>query len=144
MGILGTLIGGFFYAFSFTAFTATAIFLNIPEKENIAFIAIFAGLGSLFGDLVILRIAKLSFENEFGKLYKEKFFKKITKFIPKPTQHILKTILAMIIIASPLPDEAGVVLLANGYNLPKPVFSAISLLLNTMGIYLILYIGSVV
>ncbi len=142
LGMLGVFIGGFLYAFSFTAFTATGIFLNMPTTTSILILALLAGFGSLLGDLVILRFAKLSFEQEFNKLYKERFIKRATGVIPRPIQHFLKITLAMLIIASPLPDEAGVVLLANGYRLPKPIFSAISFTLNTMGIYLILYIAS--
>lgn len=143
LGLLGAVIAGFFYAFSFTAFASTGIFLELGNSGNILTLGLIAGLGTLLGDILILKLAKISFEEEFKRLYKEPFFKSITKPIPKPLQHFFKVIIAMIFIASPLPDEAGVALLANGYRLPRPVFAVISYTLNTSGILLILYTGKV-
>ncbi|MDO8269750.1 MAG: hypothetical protein Q7T54_03710 [Candidatus Levybacteria bacterium] len=143
LGFLGAAIAGFLYAFSFTAFAATGILLRLGGSENILFTGIAAGIGSVIGDLLILKVAKVSFEHEFKSLYKEPFAKAVIKPIPRPLQHFIKVLVAMIIIASPLPDEAGVALLANGYVLPRPIFSLMSFILNTTGILVILYAGRV-
>lgn len=141
LGTLGAFLAGFLYAFSFTAFAATGILLHISDGQNIVLLSIIAGIGSLIGDTIILKFAKISFDNEFRDLYKEKIFKNLTKPIPRPLQHFLKVVIAMLIIASPLPDEAGVTLLSNGYRLPNFVFAILSFMLNTGGIFLILYAG---
>lgn len=141
LGLVGVFLTGFMYTFSFTAFAATGILLTLGEGGNILFLGILAGLGSVMADLLILKIARVSFESEFKYLYKEPFLKALIKPIPKPFQHFLKVVIAMVIIASPLPDEAGVTLLANGYTLPKPIFSLMSFILNTTGILVILYTG---
>lgn len=142
LGFLGAAIAGFLYAFSFTAFAATGILLVLGKSDNFFLLGIIAGAGSLIADLLILNFAKVSFGMEFKKLYKEPVLKKIISPIPMPLQHILKVIVAMIIIASPLPDEAGVTLLSNGYRLPNAIFSLLSFTLNAGGILLILYAGN--
>lgn len=144
LGVAGAILAGFMYAFSFTAFIATGILLTLGNTENILLVGFSAGIGSVIADLLILRVAKVSFENEFKSLYKERIFRTITRPIPRPVQHFLKVLLAMLIIASPLPDEAGVTLLANGYLLPRPFFAIMSFVLNTAGIFLILYVGKVI
>lgn len=142
LGFLGAIIAGFLYAFSFTAFAATGILLALGKSDNFVMLGIIAGVGSLVGDLLILKFAKISFDKEFKNLYEEPILKKIVTPIPRPLQHLLKIITAMIIIASPLPDEAGVTLLANGYRLPNGIFGLLSFILNTGGILLILYAGN--
>ena len=142
-GLIGAFISGILYAFSFTAFTATAVLLKIGHSQNILIAGIVAGAGSVIGDYIILKTARISFSKEFAFLYNEPILRQIVKPIPKPIQHITKIILAIIIIASPLPDEAGVTLLANGYVVPKKIFIPLSFALNTVGILSILYIGSI-
>ena len=105
-------------------------FTSDISEENISLV-----IGNSFNILII------SFDKEFKSLYKERIFITLIKPIPKSFQHFLKVTIAMLIIASPLPDEAGVTLLANGYRLPSALFYLLSLSLNTMGIYLILYTG---
>ena len=45
------------------------------------------------------------------------------------------------IIASPLPDEIGVTMIAASKSISAKVFSVISYVLNTAGIFVILMIG---
>lgn len=142
LGFLGAAIAGFLYAFSFTAFAATGILLTLGKTDNFLLLGIIAGVGSLIADLVILKFAKISFETEFKLLYKEPILKKLTSPIPLTLQHFLKIVIAMIIIASPLPDEAGIALLSNGYRLPNAMVGLLSFILNTGGILLILYAGN--
>jgi len=144
LGIFGTIVAGFMYTFSFTSFAATGMLLALGDSgSDIVTTGIIAGIGAVMADLIILKIAKVSFEHEFRSLYKEKAIRALIKPIPSPFQHFLKVVVAMIIIASPLPDEAGVTLLANGFTIPKPIFSILSFILNTTGIMLILYAGRV-
>lgn len=141
-GIVGAFISGFFYSFSFTAFTAMAALFELGGvSEDLIQLGLIAGIGTTIGDLVIYKTARISFSNEFKLLYKEPILKVITKPIPMRLQHVLKLIVGVLIIASPLPDEAGVALLANGYVFPKKVFVTIAYILNTLGIFSILFIG---
>jgi hypothetical protein len=140
-GVIDVIIAGILYAFSFTSFTASILFFELGKTGDTLTLSLLGGLGSVVADLVILKTAKISFHREFELLYKETFFRYIFRPFPRPLLHTLKIIIAMIIIASPLPDEAGVALLANGYILPKKIFVLLSFFLNFLGIYSILALG---
>lgn len=66
----------------------------------------------------------------------------MTQRAPNPLKKYLIVILAGFIIASPLPDEIGVSLLASSGIISMKKFSVISYVLNTLGIFAILFIGS--
>lgn len=140
-GFFSSFFAGILYTFSFTSFTSSLLLFELGKMGNILTLSLIGGIGSIIGDLVILKTAKVSFYKEFGLLYKERFLQRIFRPFPKPLLHTLKIITAMLIIASPLPDEAGVTLLANGYVLPKKIFIVLSFFLNFLGIYTILSLG---
>lgn len=56
----------------------------------------------------------------------------------------LSTGVAGFIIASPLPDEIGVTLLAGVTKIETRVVAVVALTLNTVGIFAVLAIGSVI
>ena len=58
-----------------------------------------------------------------------------------PKSKILIPITACIAIASPLPDEIGVVLFASYKDVTTKTFSIFSYVLNTIGIFVILILG---
>ena len=140
-GYWGAFIAGILYAFSFTAFISTALFITMAKGQDILWLSVIGGLGSVVGDLIIFKTARFSFNGEFKLLYKEPILKRLFRPFPTFLLHTLKVIVSLIIIASPLPDEAGVTLLANGFSFPKPLLAILSFCLNTAGIYTILYIA---
>lgn len=140
-GGIGVFISGALYAFSFTSFTASVLFFELGKSGDTLTLSLLGGAGSVVGDLLILKTAKISFHKEFEQLYRERILRNMFRPFPKPLLHTLKIIIAMIIIASPLPDEAGVTLLANGFVLPKKIFITLSFFLNFLGIYSILALG---
>lgn len=141
LGLTGAFIAGFFYVFSFTAIAATAILLILAGDTNFYLTGLIAGVGAVAGDLLIFRTAKVSFSHEFKMLINEPPLKSFLSFIPGFIKYPLKLIIAMLFIALPLPDEVGIVLLANGSKIPQKTFSIISYILNTTGIFFVLYIG---
>jgi len=141
LGYLGTFIAGILFAYGFTAAPATAILLILADEQSIYLSAVIAGLGALAGDLIIFNLVKESFADEIERLSKEK----ILTFLHLKTPSIIKKyflpVFAGFIIASPLPDEIGVSLLAASGRIPAKTFSILSYLLNTAGIFIILLIG---
>jgi len=141
MGYMGTFMAGIMFAYGFTAAPATAIFLILAQEQNILIAGLIGGLGALISDLLIFSFIRQSFSSEIKKLSREK----IVRYLGSKTPNLLKKyaapVLAGFIIASPLPDEIGVTMLAASKIIPLKVFSAVSYLLNTAGIYLILIIG---
>jgi uncharacterized membrane protein YdjX (TVP38/TMEM64 family) len=140
---LGSFIAGILFAFGFTAPFAAGFFITL-NPNNILLTGIVGGVGALISDLLIFSFIKVSFEDEFRRLKNTKFIKKFDKTIEqtinkKLKRYILYTI-AGIVIASPLPDEIGVIMLAGLTKIKFNVLSVISFILNTIGILILLWI----
>ncbi|HLC98244.1 MAG TPA: hypothetical protein VJC21_05705 [Candidatus Nanoarchaeia archaeon] len=141
LGYLGTFITGILFSYGFTAAPATAILLILSREQNIFLAGFIAGLGALIGDLLIFKLIRRSFAGEIEKLSQETPLRRLNHAVPKTLKKYLIAIVAGFIIASPLPDEIGVSLLAATRTLSTKVFSLFSYLLNTTGIFVILSIG---
>ena len=144
LNYLGVFLAGVFFAYSFTAAPATAILLILAKEQNILLTGFIAGFGALLGDLVIFRFIRHSFADEIKKLSKEKTLNSINNKFPNVLKKYLIPVLACFIIASPLPDEIGVSLLATSRFISTKIFSIISYTLNTAGIFIILIIGNLI
>jgi hypothetical protein len=142
LGYFGAFIAGIMYAYSFTAAPGTAILILLAAKQNILITGIVAGIGALLGDLVIFKFLKHSFADEIERLSKESFFRKIAEKLPRIVDKYIVPVIAGIIIASPLPDEIGVSMLACCRIISVRVFMILSYVLNTAGIFVVLIIGA--
>ena len=142
MGYLGTFLAGILFVYGFTAAPATAILLIVAKEQNIILAGFIAGVGALFGDLIIFKFIRHSFADELEKLSKERIIAHLNHKTPALLKKYFVPVLAGFIIASPLPDEIGVSLLAASRQISVELFSLVSYLLNTAGIFIILLIGS--
>lgn len=142
LGYTGAFLTGVFFTYGFTSAPATAILLTLAKEQNILLTGFIAGFGALLGDLLIFKFIKYSLADEIKKLSKERLFNHAKNKIPKTLKKYLILVLAGFIISSPLPDEAGVSLLAASTTISIRAFSIISYALNTAGIFLILIIGA--
>ena len=141
LGYIGIFLAGIMFAYGFTAAPATAILLILAKEQNILLAGLIAGLGALMSDLIIFNFIRYSFADEIEKLSKEKVISYINHKAPNIFKKYLLPVVAGFIIASPLPDEIGVSLLAVSRNISMKIFSVISFLLNSAGIFVILMIG---
>jgi len=143
LGYIGILFSGILFSFGFTAPISVGFFLTI-NPDNILLASLIGGLGCAASDYLIFRTIKLSFMDEFNNLKKTRLFKKIhnesNHTIPKKVKFYLMYIFAGIIIASPLPDEFGVTMLAGLSHIKTNLFLIISLILNTLGIFILFLI----
>lgn len=134
--------GGLLFSAGFTTPLATGFFLSIDPAINLYSAALIGGLGALIADLGIFSFIKLSFMDEFHKLEKTSFIRNIVDAtnnnFPKKIRKALIYFTACIIIASPLPDELAVTLLAGFTRIHPYGFATISYLGNAFGIYLML------
>lgn len=144
LNYLGTFLAGIFFTYGFTAAPATALLLILAKEQNIFLASIIAGFGALIGDLIIFKIIRSSFKDEIKKLSKEKIVVKFNRIIPDIVKKYFIPVTAGFIIASPLPDEIGISLLATSRIISTKRFSLISYLLNTIGILIILIIGNAI
>ncbi|KKS57725.1 MAG: Heavy metal translocating P-type ATPase, partial [Candidatus Nomurabacteria bacterium GW2011_GWA2_42_41] len=133
--------------FSFGLSTPFAIgFFLVSSPENIFLASIAGGFGAMLSDLFIFKFVKFSLMDEFSQLENTKPIKEIRMEIKKHDRrkilNYLTYIFAGIIIASPLPDEFGVGMLAGLTEIKPVILGIVSLLMNSLGIFIILLIGS--
>lgn len=140
---LSDFIAGIFFSFGFTTPLSIGYFVT-TYSESIFLTSIIAGIGSMIGDMVIFKTIKISFMDEFKELERKKAIKKIEKIVENNKhvliRHYLLYIFAGLILATPLPDELGVSMLAGLTTIKPKIFAVISFLLHTIGFYAIIYL----
>jgi len=92
--------------------------------------------------LIIFHTIKISFEDEFKKLRNSRPIVRIMNLFERSINEKIKVYLmyafAGILIASPLPDEAGVTMLAGLTKISAKNLAITSFILNTSGIIVLL------
>ncbi len=141
-GYLTAFIGGLLIAFGFSApFGVGLLITSFPESILLA--TLIAGIGATISDLLIFKFIKFSFMNEFKEIEKTKTIKKIEHLLKKNKNiiisHYLLYVFAGILIATPLPDEIGVSMLAGLTTIKPKTLAIISFILHTTAIFLILW-----
>jgi hypothetical protein len=148
MGLFGSFIAGVFYVYGFLAPIATATFLIIAKDQPFLLTGLIGGLGAVIGDLIIFRLIRHDFMDEMRLLADEKIIARPRAWLGRKIHAKLKgyflPIIGAFIIASPLPDELGVVLIAGSSKISQTFFTIASYCLNTIGILTILYIGTLI
>ena len=141
---LGIFIAGFFFSFGFTTPFAIGFFL-VANPENIFLASLIGGAGSVLADLLIYKMIRFSFLDEFNRLESTHPIKEFNKKIGRSMSHKIRIhlmyILAGIILASPLPDEVGVTMLAGLSHIKTTALTIISFILHSIGILVIILIG---
>lgn len=134
--VLGSLIAGIFFVSIFTAAPAGVVLFEMAATNSIWVVALFGGIGALIGDLLIFRFIKDSISEDIHWLMrKTKQERLLAIFRPKLFKWIIPFIGALI-IASPLPDEAGLAMMGLT-KMKTAVFIPISFSLNFLGILII-------
>jgi hypothetical protein len=119
LGYPGAFIIGIFFVSIFTVAPATVVLFYLAREFDPILVAIFATFGSILGDYVIFRFLKNGVFEELEPVIVDQLGKRrIHKLLHTPHFSWLLPIVGAIIIASPLPDEAGIALL--GLSSIKP------------------------
>ena len=140
--LIGAFICGIFFASTFTVAIATSFFLSFSQTHNPLVIAAVGGFGAFVGASLIFKFLKDDLVRDFE--YLEKHFPQITakRIIHSKLIFWFAPIVAALMIASPLPDEIGLIVLA-GIKLKYKHFVLLSYFLNTVGILIISLFGKV-
>ncbi len=140
-------LAGMLFAFGFSTPFAIGFFWT-ASPTNIPLAVILGGLGGLVADLFIFRMIKLSFMDEFRSLEKLRVIKNVEHLWRKSFKYKVRMYLlyvfAGIVIASPLPDEFGVSMLAGLTKIKTRVLAIISFIMNSLGILALLLIADAV
>lgn len=141
LSYLGIFIAGLCFSFGFSTPFAVGFFL-IAQPENLWLAALVGGMGALISDLLIFKLIRFSFMDEFERLEKTALVRKVSDVLSTKPLHKVKIYLlylfAGIVISSPLPDELGVSMLAGLTRINIHTLAAISFVMNTFGIGIIL------
>jgi len=140
---LTVFFAGLLYSAGFSTALATGFFLAINPANPFAF-ALIAGLGALVADLGIFSFIRLSFMGEFKRLKKTAFIRHLNSafiyIVPGKVRNFFVYVFVAIVIASPLPDELAVAMLAGFTKLHPYSFMIMSYVGNVIGIFLLLLI----
>ncbi|VVB75354.1 SNARE associated Golgi protein [uncultured archaeon] len=144
LSYIGSFIGGILFSFGFTSPFAGAFFVDVIAP-NIFIAALIGGVGAMLGDLLIFKIIRFSFKDEFAKIKHEKLLKEIKlkaqHTLGKRIMRYIAFAFAGFVIACPvLPDEAGVTLIAGLSHINEKQLAIISYICNTLGILAMLLI----
>jgi hypothetical protein len=136
-GYIGVFVAGMFFVSVFTAAPATVVLLLFTETLHILPIAIVAGLGAVVGDGIILSLLSHGIEETLAIFPKETGIARIIVLLRHTKYRLLLTLIGALVVASPLPDELGLALMGVSKVRPATV-AAITFVLNTIGIFLLL------
>ena len=148
IGYIGIFIAGMLLPLGFTAPFAVGLLITL-NVENVIVLSLIAGLGAMFSDLLIFHFIRLSFMDEIKRLERTKMIKDVEHEVNELAihYHIIKHFkiyimytFAGFILASPLPDEVGVAMLAGFTKIRQSIFIPMSFLLHTFVIFILLSI----
>lgn len=140
---LGSFIAGIFFAFGFTAPFSTGFFI-VSNPDNIFLAAFIAAIGAVLADLTIFAIIKVSFMKEFLRLEHTAPVKEFRILIKHEFSHKIRVyllyIFAGILIATPLPDEIGIIMLSGLTHVRGKFIALTSFILHFLSILILLSI----
>lgn len=138
LSTLGIFISGAMYTYSFTASIGTGAFLILAKSYSPILLSIIGGIGAGLADVSILKfLEKFGFSDEFNNLSKEKSLCLLCNKVSFLTSRFFLTIAGIITLASPLPDELGVILIERGKSISSRHLFIIGVISNTIGIFIL-------
>ena len=144
---LGIFVAGFFFSLAFPAPFSTGFFITL-NPVNIPISALVASLGAVLSNMLIFYFINFSFKKEiesFEKKIEQDYLVKkieldIRKIFNKKIRHYLLYAFAGFLIASPLPNEAGNIILAGIHRIKGTLVAVLSLILSFIGIAILMSI----
>lgn len=138
LGLIGIVIAGSLFTSFFTTAPAIVMFMQMSDVHSPLLIAFYGAIGSVIGDWIILKLFEEKVGYELLPLAKKFHMKKFLTSLKRKKNRDRTTILGMIAIASPLPDELGIGLLGIAH-LPTVSLLVITFLLNAAGILVLVF-----
>ena len=134
--MLGSFIAGILYVSASTAPFGVFLLLSLSKSLPAIEIAIFAGLGGAIADFVLFRFFKGNIIPEITPIYNRLGGQHLTKLMHHKLLRWSLPIIGAIIVASPIPDEIGVVLMGLS-KIKNYQFILLSLFLDISGVFLL-------
>lgn len=134
--LIAVFLSGLFYTSFLTVALSVITLISIGSTMNPYMVAVVAGLGAVIGDLFIIKVFR-TFFSAFSSIRHQNNFKAFKRTLGRYHLDIVSLILGSLIVASPLPDELGLILLGVS-KLSYIKLAALTFFLNSIGILLIL------
>lgn len=134
-GYLGAFIAGALFVSTLTVATGAFMLITLSHSMPPLWLSIFAGIGATCGNYLIFLFIKDHFLHQHSMHRKKGRVEHHHKQWAKHG-HWLLPFLGVVILASPLPDELGILFLSI-YRMKPYQFVAISFLLKVGGIFLL-------
>lgn len=129
-------IAGMFYTSFLTSPISIAMLIILAKSNNPISLALLAGLGSALVDILIVKFFRKEITSDINLVSHEFHLVKINNFLLKRKLTFLTPLIGALIVASPLPDELGLIMLGVS-KLKYYQIALLSYALNTVGILLI-------
>lgn len=133
---LAEFVGGMLFTSFLTTPFSIALFFVLSESTHPLQIALIGGLGACLGDLLIVAVFRNSFFDDFKTLENTLKLKRVFGFFHHSHFNHLAPILGFLIIASPFPDELGLMMLG-ATRLKTVQLFILTYILNAAGIFFV-------
>ncbi|HLD01789.1 MAG TPA: hypothetical protein VJC10_02835 [Patescibacteria group bacterium] len=155
-GTIDAVLHSFNGSFALTAFLAGILFTSVfttpigiasfivlgIDGYNPFVVALVGALGSLLGDSIIYRFVKIDIVDDIEFIEEKSGFKRVLHIFRKKKYRWITPFLGALIIASPLPDELGIGMLAVS-KIKFKYFLIVSYVLNFFGILTLVFFGEI-
>ena len=135
--IIASFITGIFFTSAFTLAPASIALVNISEHSTIHSVALWGALGAMCGDLILFFFIRDRFYADIVNMIKPSKVKHILHSFHFGFLKWLSPVIGALIIASPVPDEFGIVLLGMS-KVRVSLLMPITFIMNALGIYLLI------
>lgn len=125
-------IAGMLYASFLTSPVSIVMIVILAKTNNPIIVALLAGFGAAFTDLLIVRFFRF-LSKDINLASRELHLKKLVNFLKMWKIEFLVPLAGVFIVASPLPDEIGLMMLGVS-KLKYYQLAILTYLLNTAGI----------
>lgn len=132
-GYVGILLSGILFVSFFTAAPAIVLLIAFAQEYDPIVVAAIGGAGAMLGDFVILHFAEDRIGRELAPIAKRLKLMSFIQMLHKKRMKPITAVVGAVIIASPLPDEAGVALLGLS-SISSVQLLGLTFILNSAGI----------
>ncbi len=141
--LLASFIAGIFFTSLLTISPASIVLAELGTRAAPLEVAFFGALGALVGDMLLFYFVKDKISQDIGELLKKGIqHYHLDMLHSKYARWVLPT-LGAFIIASPLPDELGIMLLGAA-KMKTRYLIPVSFIMNFIGVLLVLAVGEIV
>ena len=135
-GIIGSFVSGLFFTSLFTVAPATVALGELAQVYPLLVVSLVGGAGAVIGDFVLFKFLKSHLADDLKTLFAQNKKSRLLIFLHMPVFRWFSWLIGAAIIASPLPDELGLLLIGIS-SMRARFLIPITFVLNSAGIFII-------